>query len=178
MIDAGNSDINEQTQVALPTDNKRHNRRPVEIPGYAVGVPGPDDTDDFWEVLMPDSDPVTITELTALGLHFTGRAYFDEDDQVWIAMRLGGEMRPVRGVVLNRTDFKDDSGGEYFGYGLQFLKTDFAPSAVAAILDYLQPPKVKSRAPAVGLAHPPSGAPARPRERKGLMSVFNRIINR
>ena len=120
--------------------NRRYRRFMVEIPGYVVGIADPSYADDYWELIKPDSDPVTITDLTVFGLYFTGRAYFEEDDDVWVALGLGGEMIPIRGVVVHRTDFKDDDGGETFGVGVQFIKSDFAPAAVAAILDYLHPP--------------------------------------
>lgn len=131
----------EDTRPTVPNpDDRRYRRTPVEIPGYVVAIPDPDLSDDYWDDIRPDSDLVTITDLSGFGLQFRGKAYFEEDAHVWVAMGLGGEMLPVRGVVVYRSDFRDDDGAEYFGVGVQFLKSDFARGAVSAIIDYLYPP--------------------------------------
>lgn len=148
------------------SDNRRYQRLPVSISGYVVGIADPAYGDDYWEVIRPDSDPVTITDLSGLGLYFTGRAYFEEDDDVWVAIGLGTEIVPIRGVVVHRTDFKDDDGGETFGIGVQFIKSDFAPPAVAAILNYLHPP-VKA-----------SQIEAKTDDRKSFLNVFSRILRK
>ena len=124
-------------------ENRRYRRFMVEIPGYIVGIADPAYHDDYWELIKPDSDPITITDLTAFGLYFTSRAYFEEDDDVWVAIGLGSEMVPIRGVIVHRTDFRDEADTEYFGVGVQFVKSDFAPAAVTAILAYLHPPSTK-----------------------------------
>jgi hypothetical protein len=158
--------LDSEEALQSANDNRRYQRLTVSIPGYVVGIADPAYGDDYWEVIKPDSDPVTITDLSALGLCFTGRAYFDEDDDVWVAIGLGAEMVPIRGVVVHRTDFKDDDGGESFGIGVQFIKSDFAPPAVAAILDYLQPPAKAS------------DVEAKTEGRKSLLSVFSRILRK
>jgi len=156
------------TEEALgrATDNRRYQRLAVSIPGYVVGIANPAYSDDYWEVVKPDSDPVTITDLSALGLSFTGRAYFEEDDDIWVAIALGAEMVPIRGVVVHRTDFEGDDDGETFGIGVQFIKSEFARPAVAAILDYLQPPT------------PASESEAKAGGRGPIQNVFNRFLRK
>jgi len=147
-------------------ENRRYRRLTVSIPGYVVGIADPAYGDDYWEIVKPDSDPVTITDLSALGLSFTGRAYFEEDDAIWVAIALGADMVPIRGVVVHRSDFTDDDGGETFGIGVQFIKSDFARPAVAAILNHLQPPAQASE------------IEAETEGRKSLLNVFNRILRK
>jgi hypothetical protein len=118
-------------------DRRKYKRYPVELPAYVVGVPSPEKSDGYWEFMRPDSDPGLITNLSGAGLYFNSRAYFETSEQIWVAMSLDGEMQPVRGVVVYRHDFTDDNDREFFGYGIQFLRSEFAAAAVAAVLNYL-----------------------------------------
>ena len=124
------------TLRTTPEDPRRFNRLDVRISAHVSMVPdsGPDDV--LWEVLRPRSQPVTIGDLSATGLYFVSPVDFELGQQVWVALDIQGSVYPIRGVVVRQSAQLRD-GKRIYGYGIQFLRSRFAPRAVGAILEYL-----------------------------------------
>jgi len=126
-------------QLALrtdPNDMRRYNRLDVRISARVGLVPESSPDDVVWEILRPRAQQVVVSDLSATGLFFVSGSNYELGQQVWISLEIQGTEYPIRAVIV-RQKAEMREGRRVYGYGLQFLRSRFAPRAVAAILEYL-----------------------------------------
>jgi len=108
----------------------------VRLTAHVGVVPDSNPDDEIFNVLHPKTQPALVTDLSATGLFFVSPLQYDLGRQIWIAVNIHGTEYPIRAVVVRQLA-QIKSGKKIYGYGVQFLRSKFAPKAVAAILDYL-----------------------------------------
>lgn len=117
-------------------DSRRFNRLGVRLPGHVSLVPDSSPDDHIWEILRPKAHPVLVGDLSATGLYFVSPVDYDLGQQIWIELDIHGSTYPIRALVIRQQAQLRD-GKKIYGYGVQFLRSRFAPRAVAAILEFL-----------------------------------------
>ena len=119
-----------------PEDPRRFNRLDVRVSAHVSLVPESSPDDVIWEVLHPRSQPVIVGDMSATGLNFVSPVDFALGHEIWIALDIQNTTYPIRAVVVRQqAELRD--GRKIYGYGVQFMRSRFAPRAVAAILEYL-----------------------------------------
>ena len=129
----------EQNRLSLRTtteDPRRFNRLDVRVDAQVSHVPASSPDDALWEVLRPRGQHVVVSDLSATGLYFVSAIDFDLGQELWIALDIQATVYPIRAVIV-RQQAHIREGRRIYGYGVQFLRSRFAPTAVAAILEFL-----------------------------------------
>ena len=129
----------EQNRLTLRTktdDPRRFNRLEVRVSAQVSMVPASSPDDALWEVLQPRGQHVVVSDLSATGLYFISAVDFDLGQELWIALDIQATIYPIRAVIVRQQAHLRD-GKRIYGYGVQFLRSRFAPTAVAAILEFL-----------------------------------------
>jgi len=118
-------------------DKRRFTRLESTIAADLVVVPDDDADDSYIDEEETEPMSVTVTNISATGLYFVSQSEFEHGQQVWLIMDVRGMDAAIRGKIVRRsTSSAEDC--ELHGYGVQFLRTDLAPSAVSVILDHLR----------------------------------------
>ena len=119
----------------MPTgDDRRYKRFSVELTGEVILIPSRRTIDFAIKQYRSAGIPIYINDLSASGLCFICNEEYKLWQQLWIVINLGGKSVPVRGVV--RRAFEKGANRNR-GYGIQFLRSDFAQDAVSAVIEYL-----------------------------------------
>ena len=118
-------------------DKRRFTRLPSDLRAELTLVPDPLVDVSYLTEMHLMSSVVNVTNLSATGLHFISIVKYDPQQHVWLSIALAGRLTVIRGKIVRRITANVDTK-ECFGYGVQFLKSDLAPPAVAAIIEYLQ----------------------------------------
>jgi len=118
--------------------DKRHfTRLSSDLKAELTIVPDPQDEDAIFAEKHLMSSVVSITNLSATGLHFVSLVKYEPHQHVWLSIDLGVKNALIRGKIVRRTSGRPDEKSA-LGYGVQFLKSDLAPTAIAIIIEYLQ----------------------------------------
>lgn len=118
-------------------DKRRFTRLPSDLKADLTLVPDPQVDDSYYTEKQLMSSVVSVTNLSATGLHIVSLVKYEPHQHVWLAIDIAGQETVIRGKIVRRVS-ATSAVKEAFGYGVQFLKSDFAPAAVTIILEYLQ----------------------------------------
>ena len=118
-------------------DKRRFTRLDSELKAELTIVPDPQDEDYVLSEKNLMSSVVTVTNLSATGLHFVSLVKYDPHQHVWLSIDVAGKNAVIRAKIVRRVSVGADERSA-FGYGVQFLKSDLAATAVATIIEYLQ----------------------------------------
>ena len=118
-------------------DKRRFTRLVSDLKAELTTVADPLDDDSMLEERDRMSSVVSITNLSATGLHFVSLVKYEAHQHIWLSIDLAGKNALIRGKIVRRISVGPDEKSA-FGYGVQFLKSELAPPAIATIIEYLQ----------------------------------------
>jgi hypothetical protein len=118
-------------------DQRRFSRFDVNIQAFVTAIPEPDTPDLMWYRRRTREKPAIVTDLSASGMRYISEQEQEKASQIWISLQIGEKTYPVRAMVRWKTSHMRE-GRAIYAHGVQFLKSDFAGPAIAAVVEFLE----------------------------------------
>lgn len=118
-------------------DPRRYRRFDVQLTASVVPVPTKRVMDFALKQYRHLGMPVALKNLSATGLLFVSEREYRIWQQLWMIVIIGEKSIPVRGMVRRVFHYDDSGDVTKNGYGIQFLRSEFAETAVSEFIDYL-----------------------------------------
>jgi hypothetical protein len=118
-------------------DQRRFSRFDVNISAFVTPIPEPSTLDLMWYRRRSREKPAVVTDLSASGMRFISEQECVVSSQVWISVQIGESTFPVRATVRRKTSHMMQ-GRAIYAHGVQFVRSDFAGPAIAAIVEFLE----------------------------------------
>lgn len=125
-------------------DRRRFPRTKVRLHVTTVCVPETHMSDTCYQDHEMEAMNGLVTDISPAGLHLVSKYGYERDTELWIALPIPAVADAedvegqvvVRGIVTRRSK-EVSQGRAAFFHGVQFLRSDKAADAVAAIVAYI-----------------------------------------